>query len=449
MRAILAIALKDIRLLLRDRMAAFFVLIFPLLMGLFFGLVITPSATGSKAKMRVAIVDQDLSKYSRLLIGSLQENNHLAVEMDQFDQARKSVQAGNRTALIVIPQGFGETAGLLWEQQAEIQLGVDPSRASEGAMLEGFIMEAVGGLIGKRLSNPDEMLGMAKRSMESVRSDANLNEQRRGQLLDFFAELDGFVQSLSAIQTDRASGDQVIEQRDDEIDGNEQSMGFRLAAIDKIDVTQKVDPNSREGQLRKLRSRWDISFPQAMLWGILGCVAGFAISLAQEREAGTLFRLYVAPISRSQLLSGKALACFLSVIAVIILITICGFLLGMRPLSTSKLAFAAVAVAVCFVGIMMTLSTLGRSVQSVSSTGWAANMIMAMIGGCMIPVMFMPEFIARLSIVSPVRWAILSLEGAIWRDFSWPQLAANCGVLVAIGVVSLAFGVVNNSRWEN
>lgn len=439
MRSIIAIALKDIRLLLRDRMAAFFVLGFPLLMGLFFGLMMNPGSGGKKSKMKVAIVDQDQSKYSKLLVQALEQNENIAVEVDQADEARSSVQSGKRVAMLVVPKGFGETAGMFWEKQPAIQLGVDPSRSAEGGMLEGFIMEAVGGLVGKRMTNPTEMLGSTQQLIDEVKESQDLSADRKTLLLDFFGEFDGFINSLSKVQSENT--EQSSEESVDQV-------GFQIASIEKVDVTVQVDPNTVEGQVRKMRSRWDISFPQAMLWGILGCVAGFAISIAKEREDGTLLRLCVAPISRGQLLCGKALACFLSAIGVMVMMTVVGYFLGLRPLSYPKLGVAAFSVAICFVGIMMVLSTLGKSVQSVSGIGWASNMIMAMIGGCMIPIMFMPEFIATISVLSPVRWALQSLEGAIWRDFTWMQLISTVSVLWAIGIAGLAIAVVKNRRFE-
>jgi ABC-2 type transport system permease protein len=117
-----------------------------------------------------------------------------------------------------------------------------------------------------------------------------------------------------------------------------------------------------------------------------------------------------------------------------------GLLLQMRPASFSKLAIAAIATGICFVGIMMTLSVLGKSEQSVSGIGWAINIVMAMIGGCMIPAMFLPGFLQKLSFVSPVRWSLLSIEGAIWREFTWAEMFLPCAVMVAIGIVGFAIG---------
>ena len=75
--------------------------------------------------------------------------------------------------------------------------------------------------------------------------------------------------------------------------------GFQLARIETIDVTRQYAKDSPEALVTKLRSKWDISFPQAMIWGILACAAGFAISIVRERKQGTFLRLQVAPVSRS------------------------------------------------------------------------------------------------------------------------------------------------------
>ena len=59
--------------------------------------------------------------------------------------------------------------------------------------------------------------------------------------------------------------------------------------------------------------------------------------------------------------------------------------LGMRPANFMALAIAAISIALCFVGLVMTLAELGEKEQSVSGIGWAANMAMAeMISPCLI-----------------------------------------------------------------
>ena len=96
----------------------------------------------------------------------------------------------------------------------------------------------------------------------------------------------------------------------------------------------------------------------------------------------------------------------------------------------------------------MTLGVVGKTEQSVSGIGWIANMIMAMLGGGMIPVMFMPGFIQKISVISPIKWSILAIEGAIWRDFSFSEMVMPLGVWVGVGAVGVALGSVLLARQQ-
>jgi ABC-2 type transport system permease protein len=424
---ILTLAIKDLKLLLRDRMGAFFVLGFPILMGVFFGLVMGGPSSGDRGKMQVAIVDQDQSPISQKFVSELRDNENIELVTDSLEPAMESVRLGKRMGVIVLPKDFGQAAGLIWQTQPEIQVGLDPSRTAESAMLEGFIMQANASLIGERFRNPRDFLPSITSAREQVRlSDANPQTKVLSEAL--FGSLEKMVESADALQADDREREPLGDQ------------GIQFANIKSLDVARKIDPNSVEAQVKKIRSRWDISFPQAMLWGVLGCVAGFSISIARERSMGTLLRLQVSPLSIMQILVGKALACFLAVLLVMVVMVILGLFLEMRPISFPKLAVAALATAVCFVGIMMTLAVLGKTEQSVAGIGWAVNMVMAMFGGCMVPAMFLPGFMQRLSFISPIRWSILVLEGAIWRDFSWREMVLPLIVLGAIGAAGVALG---------
>ena len=124
------------------------------------------------------------------------------------------------------------------------------------------------------------------------------------------------------------------------------------------------------------------------------------------------------------------------------MMTLLGIVVGLRPWSVDKLVVAALCVAICFVGIMMTLSVIGKTEQAVGGIGWAINMVMAMLGGCMVPLMFMPAVLQKLSFLSPIRYAVLALEGAIWRRFSYAEMLGPCLILVVIGVCGMTIGTL-------
>ena len=435
MTAVIQMAIKDLRILFRDRLGAFFILVFPILMGLFFGLIMGGNSGGSTAAMRIVVVDQDQSEMSRKFIESLKKNEAVSIELANLEWARDGVRKGSRIGLIVLPKGFGDTAGILWSTPPQIQLGIDPSRLAEAGMIQGFVMEAMGSLVGERFRQPKQFKPLIEDAKKQLDADNEVNPLTRRLMSNYFQSLETLMDSMAGIQVAEDSELSL------KTGGN-----FQFADIQSLDISKEIDPNSRAGQLQKLRSRWDISFPQAMMWGVLGCVAGFSISVARERTLGTMVRLQVAPLSRFQILAGKALACFIAVIGVIGMLTLLGMGLGMRPANFMALAVAAISIAICFVGIMMTLAVLGKTEQSVSGIGWAANMVMAMLGGAMIPVMFMPAFLQSASVVSPITWSILAIEGAIWRQYTMAEMVFPCLILIGIGATGFVIGTQVLSR---
>jgi ABC-2 type transport system permease protein len=142
------------------------------------------------------------------------------------------------------------------------------------------------------------------------------------------------------------------------------------------------------------------------------------------------------------LLGGKALACFLAISAIeLILFAIGAAFLGVRPSSISLLIVVCLSASVGFVGFMMMVSSLGKTEQAVAGAGWAILMPMSMIGGGMVPQFVMPPWMSTVGNISPVKWTILGLEGAIWRNFSAAEMLVPCAILIGFGLVCFTVGV--------
>src|SRR5206468_9229752 len=111
-------------------------------------------------------------------------------------------------------------------------------------------------------------------------------------------------------------------------------------------------------------------------------------------------------------------------------------------------ALAVISAASALTGIMLVVSASGTTPRGVSGLGWAVMMTMSMTGGAMIPLFAMPAWMQTASMASPVRWAIVALEGAIWRGFTPAQMLVPCGILMGLGVVGYAVGTKILSRTE-
>ena len=416
-RAIWALAAKDLRLLSRNRATLFFALGWPILMALFFGYVF--GGGGEKGRIPVVVVDEDGSAESARLVSRLQAESGLQISSAPREEATRLVRQGKRSAAVIVPKGYGEASNRLFHgAPARLELEVDPARTAEGSMIAGILTGAAMQSMQDLFTDPSRTRSMVDRTLQEL-SGAPPGK-RRDEISTFLGQLKTFTDS-GADRVDPSTG------------AAGGGSGWRPLEIERREVrNEKVGP----------RSAFDFTFPQGILWGVIGSALGFALSLVTERTRGTLLRLETSPLSRLDVLLGKALACFLAIAAVeALLLGIGAAFFGIRPASWAMLAAAAVAVAICFVGIMMTVAVLGKTEQSASGLGWAIMMPLTMFGGGMIPLFVMPSWMQTVSNASPVKWGIVALEGATWRGFSAAEMAVPLGVLVLVGLAGLGLGV--------
>ena len=411
MSNILTLALKDLRILWRDKAGLFWVFGFPILMAILFGLI-TSGMGGGARKMRIAVEDQDGSEGSRAFLVKLKNSPAVDVRPIPPAEAREAVRKGNLVAFVVIPKGFGETSLFSGSQGPAIEVGIDPARTAEAGYLQGILAEASVASMSQAFSNPSRMREQLNRARGEIAGLSQMSPAEKERLERFLAETDRFYGSGS--------------------EGTANTPQFAGPNIKQVPVTRdQVSP----------KSSFEITFPQGIIWGLLGTAATFSLSFVRERTGGTLLRLRVAPLSRAQILAGKGLACFLACAMVtVVLLALGAIAFGVR-FKNPLLALAIACTCGCFVGIMMLLSVLGKSEAAVSGSGWGVLIIMSMFGGGMIPLIAMPGWMQTAGSISPVKWAVLSLEGAIWRGFTLTEMLLPCSILLGVGALTFAIGV--------
>lgn len=420
MREVLSLAQKDLRLLLRDRAGFFFTFFFPLLMAVFFGTIFSGDGEGGRA-LSVFVVDEDSTSGSAEFIEALKRSDALNVEITGRANAETQVRLGKRVAYIVIKKGFGEARDrLFWGEAPTVELGVDPARKAEAGLIGGVLMKHASERLQEVFSDPSTMRRTLSQAIDSLNSSETKDFAGREKLSRFLTEFDYFLSDTLSGATNGAAD------------------STRHQALVPLRIEQADVIRERTGP----QNAYDVSFPQGIVWGMIGCAAAFGISLVIERTRGTLVRLRIAPISRAQILAGKALACFTTTIFISISLLLIAFLFfGVVPGSLLHTLMAVVSVSVAFVGIMMLLAVLGKTERSAGGIGWAALLVMSMMGGGMIPLFVMPSWMQTVSDFSPIKWSILALEGALWRHFSLVEMLPPCAILLSVGVVCFGLGV--------
>ncbi len=418
MTNVLFMALKDIRLLLRDKFGLFWVLVFPLMMALFFGSIFSSSGSGA-SKLQVAAVVQSVNENAETLVSKLEESSALSVRRLPLDSARQLVGQGKLTAYVSLTDKEDNTADYMPFGLPEIEIGIDPVRKAEAGYLQGMVMDAYFTVLQQQMTDPVQMKEWVDLGLREIDSAENMSTQEKTTLRDFLTSLNRFT-----AMTDTSSTMTMT---------MAEGSPFSKPDIKVVAVHLTVD---------KPHSSFEITFPQGLLWGLIGVTLAFALSIVQERTGGTYLRLRIAPVTRAQILAGKGLAGFISCIAVcIILLAIGRLIFDVRLLNIPMLAVTIVCCGICFSGIVMLISVIGRTEQAVAGAGWAIMLIQAMIGGGMIPLLAMPSWMLTISNFSTVKWSIYALEGAIWRGFSPADMVLPLGILLGVGIAAYSIGV--------
>jgi ABC-2 type transport system permease protein len=121
------------------------------------------------------------------------------------------------------------------------------------------------------------------------------------------------------------------------------------------------------------------------------------MSYASERNTGTWRRVLAAPVPRWKVLLGTLVPYFLiGLVQLGFLFGLGAGLFGMKVAgSVGALIALTVAVELCAMGIGLLVASFGGTEKQIGSTVPVVLLVMGLLGGCMFPRLFMPEFMKR------------------------------------------------------
>jgi ABC-2 type transport system permease protein len=440
LRPVSAVAVKDLRLLTRDGSAMFFTFIFPMMVALFFGFIFGSRGGGGGGKMDVALVNEDGGPASVAFAKDIADDDALSITSEggdaksphplSLDEGKNLVRKGRASACIVIPKGFEESSSNMFSGGGlKVEALVDPAHTAEAGLITGKLNELGFKQMSRSFTNSATMTKSMKSARERVEKSEGLNPDQKQALFKLFDSLDKFAGAkLPDRQPDKANA--------------KESPGF--GGWRPVQVTVSELTRERTGMPT---NSFEISFPQGVVWGLMGCMMAFGVSLVTERTAGTMLRLTAAPITRQQILLGKALACFITCVIVQTILVLMGIVIGKIHVPRyDMLALAIVACAVGFSGLMMVIAGLSKSEGGASGMGRGVVIMLAMIGGGSVPLFMLPPTVQKIAGISPFKWATQAIEGAVWRGFTFQEMLLPVSILLVMGVVGYLIGSVAMKR---
>jgi ABC-type multidrug transport system permease subunit len=168
-----------------------------------------------------------------------------------------------------------------------------------------------------------------------------------------------------------------------------------------------------------------------------------ASGLEEEKEAGTLTRLRMAPLHRWQLFGGKLLARFLVGLFQLLLLFAVGHVLYDISLGPSLPVFVLLCVVIVFsmTGFSLAVACFARTRERIIPLGLTVTMIVCAIGGCWWPLYQSPPWLQQAALAVPTFWAMEAIHDLILREKGLLDIAPAIAVLLAYGGVCLALGM--------
>jgi ABC-2 type transport system permease protein len=190
-----------------------------------------------------------------------------------------------------------------------------------------------------------------------------------------------------------------------------------------------------------LESRWFIVPGIIALLTVVITINVSALSIAREREQGTLDQLLVTPFTPVQILLGKAIPGFIIGFAeatMILLIAVFWFNIPLRghiiTLYTGLSLFL-----LSTVGIGLMISSLAVTMQQGLLGTFIFLMPSIILSGFTTPIANMPAFIQGLTRLNPMRYFLIIIRGTFLEGASFDTLVPQYWPMLLIGLTCLTF----------
>ncbi|HEY0720804.1 MAG TPA: ABC transporter permease [Gammaproteobacteria bacterium] len=159
--------------------------------------------------------------------------------------------------------------------------------------------------------------------------------------------------------------------------------------------------------------------PAWLVFGMFFVVASIAGLFVEERQCGALARLATLGVSTRMLILSKALpylginaiqSALMLAVGVWLIPLLGGEALSLAGVHWGALLLVLLAVSLAAIGLALTLASVVRTQTQAAAVGPIINVVMAAIGGVMVPKFVMPDFMQRIAELSPMNWG---LEGVL------------------------------------
>lgn len=417
MMTIWNVAWKDLIRSARSVFILVFALVLPLLTtAVFYAAFGGLSAGGespSISKSRVMVVNLDPAGVAAKAIADLLTGNDLSGVLDAVIEsdpaaAREAVDAGEAAAAVIIPEGFSEAIGNTADP-ASVEVYQDPAQTVGPAIVRSVVQQALDGIAGGYVAVKSSGAALAARSIP----------------------LDSQIASRIAAQY--MAWAQA-----------EMSAGSGEAWLTVLSVA-----GAKQESVNTITQMISAIMAMMLVFYCFFTGTASAQSILQEEEDGTLPRLFTTPVRRSEILAGKMLSVFLTLLVqLVVLSSVSALVFGIRWGDFLSVLLAVIGTGILSASFAIFLTSF---LKNSKQAGMVYGVVVNLVGWVGISRMFAQlipglgkysQYTDIVSLVSPQGWA-----ARIWQESMagypvWITLAA----MVVLSLTLFGVGVFKFNR---
>jgi ABC-2 type transport system permease protein len=216
-----------------------------------------------------------------------------------------------------------------------------------------------------------------------------------------------------------------------------------VSAISLVDA-ERLAAGSRPTSVQQNVPAW-------LVFGMFFVVASLANLFLQERQCGALARLASLGVPTSMMIWSKALpylainglqAALMLAVGVWLMPLLGGDALSLAGIHWGALLLVLLAVSMAAISMALALASLVRTHAQASAVGPTVNILMAAIGGVMVPKFVMPEFMQRLAEFSPMNWGLEGMLAVLLRGSDMVGVLMPTAKLMGFAVFMIIIAVL-------
>jgi ABC-2 type transport system permease protein len=394
------IAVKDLKVRVRDKSAFVVLLIIPMVMIIVLGTVL--NWAGSSFTANVTLVDLDHGDMSRHLTQDVFASPQLAdllvaTTVPSEAEARTLVEQGKTGAAVIIPAGF--SSGVTTGTKVSIIVLGNPDTPTQAGVIRNIVESFTAEVQRRQLA--------ASIAIRALQQSGAVPPQRMQEAVQ------GVVAEVSSSQQ---TG------------------------------TVSVATTTQEG-VKVPRALDYYAVGMALLYLVFTANTGTE-GMLEEKRQHTLGRVLITPTSRTQVLVGKLLGIFLIAalqFAMIIVLTRLLYRVNWGG-SIPAVIVMAVASVLAGAGLSTLVAALARTPEQAGSIGPAVALIYSLLGGTMWPVYNMPAWMNSMSRLTFTRWSVEGFTSLMVNGGGVSSIFRPVGVCLAMAAVFLFISVMVLNR---